>query len=180
MKKNRTAFIPLAIFALLLALFALPLAKGSDPSVVPSAMIGKPVPAFALAPALENLPGFTDKDVRKGGPVLVNFFASWCLTCGAEHKLLSRIAREENIAIYGVDYKDKKEAAAAWLGRHGNPYKAVGADADGRTGIDWGVYGVPETYVIARDGTIAHRFATPLTEEDYENILKPLLAELRK
>ncbi|MEZ0225163.1 MAG: DsbE family thiol:disulfide interchange protein [Alphaproteobacteria bacterium] len=179
MKTSRSAFIPLAVFASLVAIFALPLLRGTDPSVVPSAMIGKPVPAFTLAPVLDGVPGVSDKDL-KDGPVLVNFFASWCLTCGAEHKLLARIAREENISIYGIDYKDKKEDVTAWLRRHGNPYKAVGADADGRTGIEFGVYGVPETYVIARDGTIAHRFAAPLTEDDYKNILRPKLAELRK
>jgi cytochrome c biogenesis protein CcmG, thiol:disulfide interchange protein DsbE len=178
-KKSHSTFIPLAVFALLVIFFALPLLKGTDPSIISSAMIGKQVPAFALAPALDGTPGVSDKDL-KGGPVLVNFFASWCLTCGAEHKLLTRIAREENISIYGIDYKDKKEDVAAWLKRHGNPYKAVGADADGRVGIDFGAYGVPETYVIARDGTIVYRFATPLTEDDYGNILKPKLAELRK
>lgn len=179
MKKKRAAFIPLAVFALLVALVALPLVRGTDPSAVPSAMIGKTVPAFTLPPALDGAPGFGDGDL-KDGPVLVNFFASWCLTCSAEHKLLSRIAREEKIAVYGVDYKDKKEAVTEWLARHGNPYKAVGFDPDGRTGIDFGVYGVPETYVIAPGGVIVHRFAAPLTEEDYEDILKPRLAELRK
>lgn len=179
MKKNPAAFIPLAVFGGLMMLFAMPLLKGADPSQVPSAMIGKAVPAFALAPALENVPGLSDSDL-KNGPVLVNFFSSWCLTCSAEHKLLSRIAREENIPLYGVDYKDTKENVAAWLGRHGNPYRAVGFDAEGRVAIDWGVYGVPETYVIAPDKTIVWRFAAPLTEEDYESILKPKLAGLRK
>jgi cytochrome c biogenesis protein CcmG/thiol:disulfide interchange protein DsbE len=177
--KRFYALAPLLVFLLLVGLFALPLLKGSDPSLVPSAMIGKPVPAFTLEAALRDKSGLTDKDL-KDGPALVNFFASWCLTCGAEHKLLSRIAKDEKVAIYGIDYKDKREEVADWLGRRGNPYKAVGFDQDGRTAINWGVYGVPETYIIGRNGVIEYRYVGPLTEEDYAVLLKPRLEALRK
>jgi cytochrome c biogenesis protein CcmG/thiol:disulfide interchange protein DsbE len=177
--KNKAAFIPLGVFALLVALFAIPLLKGMDPSIVPSAMVGKPVPPFDLPPALAGLPGVSAKDVAKG-PVLVNFFSSWCLTCGAEHKLLGQIAKDDGVTIYGIDYKDKKPDIAAWIGKHGNPYKAVGFDANGRTGIDWGVYGVPETYIISQDGIIAFRFVGPMTNDDYANTVKPRLEALRK
>ncbi len=177
--KNKAAFIPLGFFVLLVVIVAIPLLKGTDPSVVPSALVGKPVPSFDLPPALAGVPGVSAKDVVKG-PVLVNFFASWCLTCGAEHKLLDHIAKNEGVTIYGIDYKDKKPDIAAWIGKHGNPYKAVGFDADGRVGIDWGVYGVPETYIISPDGVIALRFVGPMTDDDYINTVKPRLEALRK
>ena len=179
MKPRYVAFIPLGGFALLVALFALPLLKGTDPSLVPSVMVGKHVRPFALDAALKDKPGFSDKDLA-AGPVLVNFFSSWCLTCGAEHKLLTRIAAEEKVPIYGVDYKDKRPDVEAWLGRHGDPYKAVGFDADGRIAIDWGVYGVPETYVVGPDGAVVFRFVGAMTDEDYKNIIKPRLEALQK
>jgi cytochrome c biogenesis protein CcmG, thiol:disulfide interchange protein DsbE len=176
---RKAAFIPFGVFLGLVALFALPLLKGTDPSIVPSAMVGKPVPAFTLSAALSDRPGLSDKDVVKG-PVLVNFFSSWCLTCVAEHKLLERIAKEDGVAIYGIDYKDKKPDIAAWISRHGNPYKAVGFDAEGRVAIDWGVYGVPETYIVTRDGKIAYRFVGAMTDDDYANTIKPQLEALKR
>jgi cytochrome c biogenesis protein CcmG/thiol:disulfide interchange protein DsbE len=175
---TRLALIPLAVFLLLVGLFALPLLRGTDPSLVPSVMVGKPMRPFALEAALDTMPGFSDKDLH--GPVLVNFFSSWCLTCGAEHKLLERIAKDDGVAIYGVDYKDKKPDVAAWLGKHGNPFKAVGFDGDGRVAIDWGVYGVPETYVVGKDGVVDFRFVGPMTDADYANIIRPRLEALKK
>ena len=179
MTRRYAAFIPLIGFALLVVLFALPLLKGTDPSLVPSVMVGKHVRAFALDAALKGRPGFTDKDLASG-PVLVNFFSSWCLTCGAEHKLLLHLATEDKVPIYGIDYKDKRPEVEAWLAKHGNPYKAVGFDGDGRVAIDWGVYGVPETYVVARDGTIDFRFVGAMTDDDYKTIIRPRLEALQK
>lgn len=177
--KKQYAALPLIAFLGLVALFALPLLKGSDPSLVPSVMVGKHVRPFALDAALGDKPGVSDKDLG-AGPVLVNFFSSWCLTCGAEHKLLKRIAADDKVTIYGIDYKDKKPDVAAWLTRHGNPYKAVGFDAEGRVAIDWGVYGVPETYVVGADGVIDYRFVGPMTDDDYANIIRPRLEALKK
>jgi cytochrome c biogenesis protein CcmG/thiol:disulfide interchange protein DsbE len=175
---KRYAVIPLVLFLLLVGLFALPLLKGSDPSLVPSVMVGKHARPFALEAALSTKPGLSDKDLK--GPVLVNFFSSWCLTCGAEHRLLERIAQDEGVVIYGIDYKDKKADVAAWLNKHGDPYRAVGFDADGRVAIDWGVYGVPETYVMDKDGAVDFRFVGPMTDEDYAKIIRPRLEALRK
>jgi cytochrome c biogenesis protein CcmG/thiol:disulfide interchange protein DsbE len=178
--KQRAEIVPVAIFAVLLALFALPLLRGADPAAVPSALIGKSAPKFSLPAALPGGKGFRDADLRAAGPSLVNVFSSWCETCSAEHAVLADFARREKLPLYGIDYKDTPEALERWLKPRGNPYKAVGADADGRVAIDWGVYGVPETYVVDRRGVVRYRYAGALTQEDCETILKPLLAELRR
>ena len=140
-----------------------------DPSTLPSALIDHPVPEFAL-------PGFGSADL-KGRVSLVNVFASWCVPCRVEHPLLRALARE-GIAIYGINYKDPAENAAGWLAELGDPYRAVGADRDGRVAIDWGVYGVPETFVIDREGRIRYRFVGPLQPRDLDETLRPLLAQL--
>jgi len=113
------------------------------------------------------------------GPMLVNFFASWCVPCRAEHPLLTRLAGE-GVPLQGVAYKDKPEDAKTWLQQLGDPYKRIGQDRDGRTAIEFGVYGVPETYVIDRKGTIRYRQVGPITPSDYDTKIKPLLAELRR
>jgi cytochrome c biogenesis protein CcmG, thiol:disulfide interchange protein DsbE len=173
------ALIPLAVFALIVALFAAFLIGGKNPGDIPSALVGKPVPSFALPSALENAPGFDSAELAAARvPVIVNVFASWCVTCGAEHPVFMRLAKE-GVPVYGMDYKDSRADVAAWLAARGNPYKAVGFDGDGRAAIDWGVYGVPETFVIAPGGIIRYRHAGPLTEEDYGRIIRPLLTELK-
>src|SRR5581483_7336939 len=172
--------LPLAIFTALAGLFWYALHSG-DPSLLPSAMIGKNVPDFTL-PALDGLtadgaavPGFASSDLAQGKPTIVNVFASWCLECQEEHPLLVALAKEPGIRLYGIDYKDDAAAARRFLGRYGNPYARVGADASGRVAIDFGVYGVPETYVVTGDGRIAYRHVGPLTEKTIREKLLPLL-----
>ena len=171
---------PLVVFAALAGLFWFAL-HGGDPSLLPSAMIGKPVPEFTLPP-LEGLtadgkdvPGFASSDLAQGETTLVNVFASWCLECQEEHPLLVELAKQPGIRLFGIDYKDDAASARRFLGRYGNPYSRVGADASGRTSIDFGVYGVPETYVITPDGKIAYRLVGPLTEQTIRDKLLPLL-----
>ena len=172
--------MPLLIFASLAGLFWFAL-HGGDPSLLPSAMIGKSVPEFTLPP-LEGLtadgkdvPGVASSDLAQGEPTLVNVFASWCLECQEEHPLLVELAKQPGIRLFGIDYKDDAASARRFLGRYGNPYSRVGADVSGRTAIDFGVYGVPETYVITPDGKIAYRQVGPLTEKTIKEKLLPLL-----
>lgn len=162
--------LPLLAFLIIAALCALPLLQGRDPAALPSALIGQAAPPANLPPDA----------LRGGGPVLVNFFASWCVSCAAEQDELAAIAQKEGIPVYGVDYKDTREAAAAWLSAHGNPYKALGIDAVGRIAVDWGVSGVPETFIVDAGGIIRYRYAGPVTDEVYEKEIAPLLRELRK
>jgi cytochrome c biogenesis protein CcmG/thiol:disulfide interchange protein DsbE len=153
------------------------LGSGSyDPRGVPSALLGKPPPDFALPP-LEGAerPGLASADLRGGGrPVLVNFFASWCMPCVIEHPQLMRLARA-GVPVLGIAYKDKPEDSLGFLRRHGNPYARLGVDQPGRVAIDWGVYGVPETYLIDRSGLIRWRWAGPITEDTLRQDLEPLL-----
>lgn len=172
--------LPLLLFALLAALFWYALQSG-DPSRLPSALIGKPVPAFDLPP-LDGLladgapvPGFAAADLAQGEPTIVNVFASWCLECQIEHPLLLALGRQPGVRLFGIDYKDDPASARRFLGRHGNPYARVGADPSGLVAIDFGVYGVPETYVVAGDGTIAYRHVGPLTEAAIKDKILPLL-----
>lgn len=161
--------LPVLVFAALALLFLVRLYAG-DPARLPSALIGRPAPAFALAPLPglvrggEAVPGLSDADL-KGRVTLVNIWASWCAPCRQEHPLLMGLAKDPSIRLVGIDYKDDPENARRFLGALGNPFAAVGADISGRTGIDWGVYGVPETFVIGPDGTIRHKHIGPLTAE---------------
>ena len=174
--------LPLLIFAALAGLFWFAL-QGGDPSRLPSAMIGKPVPDFTLPP-LDGLttdagpvPSFGPKELTNGKPTLVNVFASWCVPCQEEHPVLMALSKRPDVRLYGINYKDDASGARRFLGRHGNPYQRVGVDRSGRVGIDFGVYGVPETYVIGGDGKIAYRHVGPLTEQDVKQKLLPLLLE---
>jgi cytochrome c biogenesis protein CcmG, thiol:disulfide interchange protein DsbE len=176
---SRLRFLPLVFFVLLAALFLIRLFAG-DASRIPSALIGKPAPNFNL-PALEgleNAPGLTTEDLRRGHVSLVNIFASWCAPCRQEHPLLMAMARDEKlkekgVEIYGLSYKDEAANALAFLQEGGNPFKRVGVDSAGRTAIDFGVYGVPETFVIKGDGTIAYKFIGPLTPSAIATVLAP-------
>jgi cytochrome c biogenesis protein CcmG/thiol:disulfide interchange protein DsbE len=148
-----------------------------DPGTLPSALIDKPVPTFELPPiAGRGGPGFSSADLA-GQVSLVNVFASWCVPCRVEHPLLMALA-DDGIAIWGINYKDPADKAAGWLAEFGNPYRAIGADQDGRVAVDWGVYGVPETFVVDRDGRIRHRHVGPLQPRDIEETIKPLLDQL--
>lgn len=148
-----------------------------DPRGVPSALLGRAAPDFAL-PVLEaaGLPALGAADLRGPlpRPVVVNFWASWCVPCIVEHPQLMRLSRE-GVPVLGINYKDRPNDAAAFLQRHGNPYAKLGRDETGRTAIDWGVYGVPETYLVDREGLIRWRFAGPVMPDTLERDLRPLL-----
>ncbi|MEO3432498.1 DsbE family thiol:disulfide interchange protein [Inquilinus sp. CAU 1745] len=175
---KRILFIlPLLLFAGLAVAVAVPLLRGEDPSVLPSTLIDQPVPDFALPP-LPGMESGLSADDLGGKPMLVNFFASWCVPCLAEHPLLTRLTEEEGVTIHGVNYNDDPADALAWLDRHGNPYDLIGADREGRVAIDWGVYGVPETFVVDTQGRIRYRHAGPITPDVLERELMPLLTEL--
>lgn len=168
--------LPVALFALVGVFLAIGLTR--DPSTLPSALVGKPAPNFALPPLQgRDTHGLARADLG-GQPMLVNVFASWCVPCRIEHPVIARLA-ERGVVIHGINYKDRPEAATAWLQELGDPFQHVGADRDGRVGIDWGVYGVPETFVLDRDGNIAYRHVGPLQPRDVEETILPLLERLR-
>jgi cytochrome c biogenesis protein CcmG, thiol:disulfide interchange protein DsbE len=169
---------PIALFIVLVGYFALALRPGRDPSLLPSALIDKPAPSFDLA-GIDGAPGLT-REALAGQVVLVNFFASWCVPCRAEHPLLMRLAEQEHVPLYGIAYKDKVADTAGFLDRLGNPYRRVGVDASGHVGIDFGVYGVPETYIIDKTGHIRYRHVGPLTADALEHELLPRLRELNR
>lgn len=145
---------------------------------LPSALIGKPVPEFTLPPIVGRTDGFSTADL-KGQVALVNIFASWCVPCRAEHPIITQLARSGGVPIYGINYKDKAPNALAWLKELGDPYTRIGADTDGKVAIDFGAYGVPETYVVARDGTIAYRVVGPITQATVDVTLLPLIRGLQ-
>jgi cytochrome c biogenesis protein CcmG/thiol:disulfide interchange protein DsbE len=175
--KRALFLVPLALFLGLAVYFAVGLTK--DPRILPSALIDKPAPEFALDPLKDGEQGLAKGDLG-GEVVLVNVFASWCVPCRAEHPVLMRLAEEKTIPIYGINYKDRKKEALAWLDELGDPYQRIGHDLSGRAGINWGVYGVPETYVIGRDGRIRYRHVGPLFPEILEKTILPLIEELRQ
>ena len=172
-------FVPLILFAALMALFLVRLYSG-DASLLPSALIGRPVPAFALPPVdgLEDKQGFSDADLRQGKVTLVNVFASWCVPCHQEHELIMRLSADPALAgmgvrLYGIAYKDDPQNIKRFLAEGGDPFARIGADRKGRIAIDWGVYGVPETFIVKGDGTIVYRFVGPVSEDDYQNMILP-------
>ena len=167
--------IPIVLMLGVLALLGFCLTH--DPREVPSPLIGKPAPAFAL-PGLGGTPPQLSNADLKGRPVLVNFFASWCAGCRVEHPVLMQLAKE-GIEIIGIDYKDTDADGAQWLQRHGNPYRVVAADLQGAAGLDWGVYGVPETYVLAADGTILFKQIGPVTEQVWREKMAPLMGRAK-
>jgi cytochrome c biogenesis protein CcmG/thiol:disulfide interchange protein DsbE len=169
--------LPLAGFLALALLFAIGLRSG-DPSRIPSALIGHAVPAVALPPVagLERggrpVPGLGPDDFL-GAVTLVNVWASWCGPCHEEAPLLLRLADDSRIRLVGINYKDQADNARRFLGRHGNPFVATGVDADGKASREWGVYGVPETFVVGRDGKIAFKLIGPITEKNLPTELMP-------
>jgi cytochrome c biogenesis protein CcmG/thiol:disulfide interchange protein DsbE len=169
--------LPLAIFLALAAVFMAQLMSGRDETVIPSALIGEAAPATALPP-LEgtSLPGLDSRDFA-GKVTVVNVWASWCVPCRDEHPHLMQLAGDPRFTLAGMNYKDRPENARRFLGELGNPFAAIGVDASGRAGIDWGVYGVPETYIVGRDGRIAWKHVGPFDER---SIREELMPELEK
>lgn len=150
-----------------------------NPREIPSALIGKPVPQFDLPPVQGRTLGLATQDL-KGEVSLVNVFASWCTACRYEHPLFMRLQAEGTVPIHGINYKDRPQDAAKWLDELGDPYARTGADRDGRVSIDWGVYGVPETYVVDRNGRIAFKKIGPVDAQTLERETLPLIEELRR
>jgi cytochrome c biogenesis protein CcmG, thiol:disulfide interchange protein DsbE len=168
--------LPLVAFAALAAIFWFRLGSG-DPSRIPSALIGRPAPPTAL-PALEGLvnngaqvPGL-DPSVFKGKVSVVNLWASWCVPCHDEAPLLTELGRDSRLQMVGINYKDSPDNARRFLGRYGNPFGIVGVDANGRASIEWGVYGVPETFIVGREGTIVYKMVGPVTPGNINTELK--------
>lgn len=175
--------IPLIIFVLLVGFLAVTLRRidqGSyDPRVVPSPLIDKPAPAFQLPQLRDPSKSFSVQDMR-GKVWLLNVWASWCVSCREEHPVLLNLARSGAVPIYGLDYKDKREDALGWLSDLGDPYLLSASDEDGRVGIDYGVYGVPETYLIDRNGVIRFKQIGPVTPKVLEEKILPMVKELSK
>ena len=168
--------LPLIAFAGLAALFWLRLGTG-DPSRIPSALIGHPAPQTSLPPLTgllsdgTQVPGL-DPAIFKGKVSVVNVWASWCVPCHDEAPLLTGLAKDQRLQLVGINYKDAPDNARRFLGRYGNPFGAVGVDANGRAAIEWGVYGVPETFVVGREGTIVYKLVGPITPDNIDSVLK--------
>jgi len=169
--------LPLSIFLLIAVLLGIGLFM--DPKLVPSPLIGKPVPEFSLQPVQGRKSGLSREDLM-GEVSMVNVFASWCVACRQEHPLLLELSRQGVVPIHGLNYKDQPQEAADWLDSLGDPYTRTGADIDGRVGIDWGVYGVPETFIVDKSGRIAYKHIGPIAIKDWKETLKPLIDNLKK
>jgi cytochrome c biogenesis protein CcmG, thiol:disulfide interchange protein DsbE len=176
-RRRFIVLLPLAIFLGLAALFLFRLDAG-DPSLIPSALIGHPAPQTNLPPVagLERdgtpVPGL-DPASFAGAVTVVNVWASWCVPCHDEAPLLLQLAKDSRLRLVGINYKDGADNARRFLGRYGNPFAAAGADQNGRAAIEWGVYGVPETFIVGRDAHIAYKLVGPITEDNLDSVLKP-------
>ena len=176
------AALPLLIFGALTGIFLMQLMSGKDNSVIPSALIGKPAPTLALAPlegavrAGQPVPALNSAAI-KGKLTLVNVWASWCVPCRQEHPIILGLAQDPRINVVGINYKDKNDAALAFLGELGNPFRAIGIDPRGVAAIDWGVYGIPESFLVGDDGTILYKQVGPFTDDAVKNKLLPKIEE---
>jgi cytochrome c biogenesis protein CcmG/thiol:disulfide interchange protein DsbE len=172
--------VPLGLFVPVAALFTFRLLGPSDHSVLPSVLIGHPAPQTSLPPVVglvrdgQPVPGLTSADFA-GNVTVLNVWASWCIPCRDEAPLLMKLAEDKRIRLVGINYKDQPDNARRFLGRFGNPYAASGADTNGRTAIEWGVYGVPENFIVGRDGKIAYKLVGPLSPENLEQVFRPEL-----
>ncbi len=181
MRRRLLFFVPAAVFGVLAGYFLWGLDPERDPRAVPSVMIDRPVPEFDLGP-IEGMdgPGLRSADLKNGQVTLVNFFASWCVPCRLEHPVLMELVTRDKARLVGINYKNKPEEARTWLAELGDPYLQIGADVDGRVGIEWGVYGLPETFVVDRSGRIRYRHVGPLDQRALNEIIRPMLRELAK
>ncbi len=170
-------YIPVAIFAAGVIYLAVGLTL--DPHKLPSTLIDKPVPEFDLAPIEGFEQGLSSQDL-KGEVSLVNIWGSWCVACIQEHPVLMELAKNNAIPIYGIDWKDPPGEGTAWLKKEGNPYTLIGDDANGRVSIDFGVTGAPETFIVDKEGRIRYKYIGPITPEAWNEIMLPLVEELRK
>lgn len=174
----RAAFmVPVVLFLVLAVALAWGLTR--DPRELPSALIGKPVPDFSLPPVQGRTLGLSSADL-KGEVSLVNVFASWCTACREEHPLFMQLKADDVVPIHGLNHRDRPEDAARWLDDLGDPYTRTGADLNGRVSIDWGVYGVPETFVVGKDGRIAYKHIGAVTSEVLQTKILPLVESLRR
>jgi len=175
MSRHLRYLVPLAIFAVLAAFLYRGLSL--DPKLVPSPLIDKPVPSFSL-PTLKDPEAMISDTTLKGKVWMMNIWATWCSACRAEHEVLLHLARTGKISIYGLNYKDKRPAAIRWLQQLGDPYVANAFDEQGRVGIDWGVYGAPETFIVDKQGIIRYKHIGPLSIDIVNNEILPLILEL--
>lgn len=184
-RKTGAVLAPLIVFAVLVAVFGFALKTG-DPSKLPSALIGKPAPQTTFAPLPELMtdgkavPGFSSAELASGKPVVVNFWASWCVPCAEEQPLLVKLQQRTGVALYGVNYKDDPVSARRFLGRFGNPFAAVGVDPNGRGAIEWGVYGMPETFVLNGKGEIIYKHVGPVSPQSLAEKLEPMIVEAQR
>jgi cytochrome c biogenesis protein CcmG/thiol:disulfide interchange protein DsbE len=175
--KRLVYLLPLLILVVVAGFFFVGFNR--DPKLIPSPMIDKPSPAFSV-PGLRGNDGTVSNARFEGKVTLVNFFASWCIPCRIEHPLLMELARTGAVQIVGVNYKDKPEDALNWLRQLGDPYGVIGADRDGRAAIDWGVYGVPESYIVDKQGRIRFKQVGPITEDVWRKDMAPMIKELSR
>ncbi|MGL3607737.1 DsbE family thiol:disulfide interchange protein [Rhizobium sp. G187] len=169
------AALPLVVFAGLAAVFLTQLQSGRDVNEIPSALLGTKAPALNL-PALEGAdrPALTTAAIQ-GKLTLVNVFASWCVPCRQEHPMLLELSKDPRVTVVGINYKDRNDNALRFLGELGNPYKAIGVDPNGKAAIDWGVYGIPESYLVGPDGTILYKKVGPFDPETFQTQLMPAI-----
>lgn len=162
------AIAPIVIAVIIGAFFLWGLDPDRDPNAIPSVLISQPAPEFGLQPvAGTDVPGLSRADlVANERPVIVNVFASWCVPCRAEHAVLTALVENDGQILFGINYKDKPEDAARWLESLGNPYTRIGSDLDGRAGIEWGISGVPETFIVGANGTVLYRYVGPVVGDD--------------
>jgi len=172
-------YIPVLIVVVILAVFFKMMGGDRNPKEIKSVLIGKPVPVFSLPALTEDKPGISEADLKTGKPTLVNFFASWCVPCRAEHENLMRLAFEEGVPIIGIAYKNEAVKAQAFLDELGNPFAKAALDLNGRVSIDWGVTGVPETFLIDGAGIIRYRHWGPIVGDSLEKRLMPQLEKLQ-
>ncbi len=176
--------VPLIVFVAIAALLLVRLFAGDD-SRLPSALIGKEVPNFTLPPLAAGHPGLSDSDLKQGHVTLVNVFASWCVPCHVEHPALLSLSQnptltKEGVSLVGIAYKDNSENVRRFLNAAGDPFARVGADTSGDTGIQFGVYGVPETYIVKGDGTVAYKFVGPMDDDSIASVILPEIEKARR